>query len=139
MEAPLKPPRPALAILLLSMFNERQTVDLRLAVLYVLTSFLHKNPTMQLKILHSVQPVGGSTPEYTLGQLIGGALFSPDAMNQWSSAVALVHCLSDSAEHRKFLLTVQIVPSAALPSSTILQRCAVILKEVLTEYGFARC
>ncbi|OQV22390.1 General vesicular transport factor p115 [Hypsibius exemplaris] len=129
MEAPLKPPRPALAILLLSMFNERQTFDLRLAVLYVLSAFLHKNPAMQLKVLQSVQPAGGNTPEYTLGQLLGGALFSADSMNQWCSAVAFIHCLAESVEHKKFLLGVEIIPSVALPASTLLERCGVILRE----------
>ncbi|XP_055340033.1 general vesicular transport factor p115-like isoform X2 [Paramacrobiotus metropolitanus] len=129
MEAPLNPPRPALAILLLSMFNDKQTFTLRLAVLYVLKCFLNKNESMQLNILHSINPEGNEPAQYTLGHLLAGALFSPDSLNQWCANIAFLHCIVDNREHKEFLLRSEFAPSQTLPLTTIMVQCGNILRD----------
>lgn len=135
MEAPLNPPRSALAILLLSMFNDKQTFSLRLAVLYVLKSFLHKNEPMQLSILHSMVPDGSGQSQYTLGQLLGGAFFHQDSLNQWCSAVAFLHCIMENLAHKEYLLNVEFPFSATLPPRAVIMQCGDILREVNCLHG----
>jgi hypothetical protein len=55
-EAPSTPPRKALILLLMSMVNEKQPFSLRCAVLYCFQSYLHKNPTGQKEVMHTLLP-----------------------------------------------------------------------------------
>lgn len=54
--APSSPPRSALVVLLTSMVNEKQPVQLRTAVLYCLQCYLYKNEAGQLQVVHALLP-----------------------------------------------------------------------------------
>lgn len=56
LNAPLDPPRSLLVVLLISMINEKQPFELRLAILYCFQSFLFRNPIGQAQIVETLLP-----------------------------------------------------------------------------------
>ena len=109
--APSQPPRPALILLLLSMVNEKQPFELRCAILYCLQCYMHKNPTRQCEVMHTLLPNSNSVnsideDEVTAGQLLCGGLFANDSLSAWLSAVALTHGMIEQDELKAELLKV---------------------------------
>lgn len=120
--APSSPPRPAIVVLLMSMVNEKQPFGLRCAVLYCFECFLFKNEIGQSQVVQTLLPSGGGSSALTTGQLLCGGLFSHDALSNWSSAVALLHCLVDNPAQKEQLLRVLLAPSASAQPVTLLHQ-----------------
>ena len=56
LSAPTEPPKPVVVVLLLSMVNEKQSVDLRAAVLYSFQCFLWRNELGQAQVIETLLP-----------------------------------------------------------------------------------
>lgn len=126
--APSSPPQPAIVVLLMSMVNEKQNLDLRCAVLYCFQSFLYHNKAGQEKLVQTLLPSTSSVPTLTIGQLLCGGLFSPDALANWFSLVALKHGLIDNKPQKEQLLRVMLATADSQPVS-LLQQCTTLLQQ----------
>ena len=83
-----------MVVLLMSMVNSKQPLSLRLAVLYCTACWLHKNPIAQSELVDTLLPSDAPTQGgVTAGQLLCGALFSPDPTTSWLAATALSHSI----------------------------------------------
>lgn len=125
--APMSPPQPAIVVLLMSMVNEKQNLDLRCAVLYCFQSFLYHNKDGQTKLVNTLLPSTSSVSTLTVGRLLCGGLFSTDALANWFSLVALTHGLIDNKAQKEQLLRVMLA-TADQPVS-LLQQCTVLLQQ----------
>lgn len=126
--APSSPPQPAIVVLLMSMVNEKQNLDLRCAVLYCFQSFLYHNKVGQTKLVQTLLPSTSSVPQLTIGQLLCGGLFSTDALANWFSLVSLKHGLIDNKPQKEQLLRVMLATSDSQPVS-LLQQCTTLLQQ----------
>lgn len=126
--APSSPPQPAIVVLLMSMVNEKQNLDLRCAVLYCFQSFLYHNRVGQEKLVQTLLPSTSSVPTLTIGQLLCGGLFSTDALANWFSLVALNHGLIDNKPQKEQLLRVMLATADSQPVS-LLQQCTTLLQQ----------
>lgn len=126
--APCTPPQPAIVVLLMSMVNEKQNLDMRCAVLYCFQSFLYHNKVGQTKLVQTLLPSTSSVPTLTVGQLLCGGLFSADALANWFSLVALKHGLIDNKAQKEQLLRVMLASSDSQPVS-LLQQCTTLLQQ----------
>lgn len=126
--APSNPPQPAIVVLLMSMVNEKQNLELRCAVLYCFQSFLYHNKTGQTKLVQTLLPSTLSVPTLTVGQLLCGGLFSTDALANWFSLVSLMHGLIDNISQKEQLLRVLLAASGSQPIS-LLQQISTLLQQ----------
>ena len=128
--APSNPPRPALVVLLMSMVNEKQPLNLRCAVLYCFQCFLYKNEIGQEQVIQTLLP--SSTDQnntITTGHLLCGGLFSYDSLSNWFSAVALSHTLIENPAQRERLLKVMLATNIGVPPVTLLHQCATFVQQ----------
>lgn len=127
--APTEPPKPAIVVLLMSMVNEKQSIDLRTAVLYCFESFLWRNELGQAQVIESLLPNSPVTDSSSLssGQILCGGLFSSDALTNWLVSVALLHVLIDNKTQREQLLRVQLATDpSAQPIALLTQVCCML-------------
>lgn len=124
--APSYPPQPAIVVLLMSMVNEKQPLTLRCSVLYCFQSFLYQNEIGQTKLVKTLLPSTAHVSSLTVGQLLCGGLFSPDALSNWFSLVSLMH--SANAQNKEQLLRVMLATSGNQPVS-LLQQCTTLLQQ----------
>lgn len=130
--APSNPPRPVIVVLLMSMVNEKQSLALRCAVLYCFECFLYRNETGQASLVQTLLPSGGApVSALTTGQLLCGGLFSPDALANWFSAVALQHGLIENPAQKEQLLRVLLATSSAPGAApvSLLAQCTALLQQ----------
>lgn len=71
-----------------------------------------------------------SVASLTTGQLLCGGLFSPDALSNWFSAVALSHSLVDNPAQKEQLLRVLLATTAGQAPVSLLQQCTLLLQQV---------
>lgn len=133
LSAPTEPPKPVVVVLLLSMVNEKQSVDLRAAVLYSLECFLWRNELGQAKVIESLLPNSPATDSSIVssGQLLCGGLFSSDPLTNWFVSVGLLHVLVDNKTQREQLLRVQLATDpSAQPISLLTQVCSMLHQSI---------
>ena len=132
LEAPLNPPRPAMVVLLMSMVNSKQPLSLRLGVLYCTACWLHKNPAAQEELIDTLLPSEGGAPSggVTAGQLLCGALFSPDATTSWLAACALSHAILNQRDNQDKLVRVQLAAAPNQPPISLSSQLDVMLSQV---------
>ena len=129
LQAPTDPPKAVVVVLLTSMVNEKQSVDLRVAILYSFQSFLWKNELRQAQVIESLLP---NSPEPdasvpTPGQLLCAGLFSSDPLTNWFASVGLLHVLMDNKTQREQLLRVQLArDTSAQPIALLTQVCCML-------------
>lgn len=137
--APSKPPSPAIVVLLMSMINDKQPFSLRCAVLYCFQCYLYKNEQGQNDIVTTLLPSSASAASnISAGQLLCAGLFSPDPLSNWCAAVALSHCLKGNPTQKEQLLRVQLATSVGNPPVSLLQQCTNMLSqggEIQTRVG----
>lgn len=127
--APSDPPQSAITVLLLSMVNERQTLDVRMAVLYCFQCYLTLNRQAQRKIVMSLLPKSCEAATISDGQLLCGGLFSNDGPSTWFSAIALLHCIHDNLELKEELLRVHLTSGQNCSPVALLQQCFTSLQQ----------
>ena len=132
LEAPLNPPRPAMVVLLMSMVNSKQPLSLRLGVLYCTACWLHKNPAAQEELIDTLLPSEGGAPSggVTAGQLLCGALFSPDPTTSWLAACALSHAILNQRDNQDKLVRVQLAAAPNQPPISLSSQLDVMLSQV---------
>ncbi|KAI1292285.1 General vesicular transport factor [Halotydeus destructor] len=121
--APTDPPRPIIVVLLMSMVNEKQSVDLRCAILYCFQCFLYKNELGQAQIVETLLPSTTNETVVSAGQLLCGGLFSSDSLTNWLVCTALSHALVDNKTQKEQLLRVQLTMDSSKPPVSLLQQC----------------
>ena len=121
--APSVPPRPAIILLLMSMVNDKQPFSLRCAVLYCFQSYLFNNPLGQGTIVSSLLPSTDQQTDITVGQLLCGGLFSPDAVSNWLCSAALSHVFLDNDKMKQELLRVQLSTTGGAEPVPLLSQC----------------
>ena len=129
LSAPTTPPKPVLVVLLMSMVNEKQSFDLRMAVLYAFECFLYKNELGQAQIIETLLPNSPTVDPniVTSGQLLCGGLFNNDSLTNWLVCVALSHTLIDNKTQKEQLLRVQLATDPnAMPVSLMTQVCSML-------------
>lgn len=127
--APSNPPRPAIVVLLMSMVNEKQPLNLRCAVLYCFESYLYRNEQGQNALVQTLLPSSTQVSTLTVGQLLCGGLFSTDALANWFAAVALMHGLLENPVQKEQLLRVLLATSVGSPPVSLLQQCCNLLQQ----------
>ena len=127
--APSNPPRPAIVVLLLSMVNEKQPLELRCSVLYCFQCYLFKNEVGQAQLVQTLLPSSAEVGTGTSGHLLVSGLLSGHMLSTWLSAVALSHALVENPAQKEQLLRVALATApGALPVS-LLQQCVAILQQ----------
>lgn len=126
--APCNPPQSALVILLMSMINDKQPLELRCAVLYCLQCFLYQNENGQRKVVDTLIPNDASVSSVTIGQLLCGGILSNETLANWLSSVALMHVLIENLSPREQLLRVLLAKTDNNPPITLLQKCIQLLQ-----------
>ncbi|XP_034952412.1 general vesicular transport factor p115 [Chelonus insularis] len=127
--APSTPPKPAIVVLLMCMVNEKQSLQLKCAVLYCFQCFLYKNEVGQMQLVQTLLPQSNETLSLTMGQLLCGGLFSPDPLSNWFSAVALSYALIDNPTQQEQLLRVLLATKIGKPPVTLMQQCVMLLQQ----------
>lgn len=127
---PTTPPRPAIAILLLCMVNDKQPFYLRCAVLYCFQCFLYRNELGQAQIVQTLLPSTADVPATeTVGHLLCSGLFSMDTLSKWFAAVALSHALVDNSTQKEQLLRVQLATRMESPAISLMNQCSLMLQQ----------
>lgn len=127
--APSKPPRPAIVVLLLSMVNEKQPLELRCSVLYSFQCYLYKNEVGQAQLVQTLLPSSAEVGTGTTGHLLVAGLLSGNVMSTWLSAVALSHALVENPAQKEQLLRVALATTPGAQPVTLLQQCCTILQQ----------
>lgn len=127
--APTVPEKPVLVVLLMSMVNEKQTFDLRTAVLYCFECFLWKNDLGQAKVIETLLPNAPNVDAsaVTSGPLLCSGLFSSDTITNWLTSVALMHTLVENKTQKEQLLRVQLATEpSSQPVALMSQICSML-------------
>lgn len=127
--APSKPPRPAIVVLLLSMVNEKQPLDLRCSVLYSFQCFLYKNEVGQAQLVQTLLPSSAEVGTGTTGHLLVAGLLSGHMLSTWFSAVALSHALVENPAQKEQLLRVALATAPGAQPVSLLQQCCTLLQQ----------
>ncbi|KAK3922841.1 General vesicular transport factor p115 [Frankliniella fusca] len=127
--APSKPPRPAIVVLLLSMVNEKQPLELRCSVLYSFQCYLYKNEVGQAQLVQTLLPSSAEVGTGTTGELLVAGLLSGHMLSTWLSAVALSHALVENPAQKEQLLRVALATGPGAQPVTLLQQCSSILQQ----------
>ncbi|KAF8569716.1 hypothetical protein P879_05866, partial [Paragonimus westermani] len=122
--APSEPPQPIIAILLVSMVNERQVLAVRAAALYCFQCYLASNHQTQSAIVTTLLPKSADESQsVSVGQLLCGGLFSSDILSTWFSSIALSHCITENISLQEELLRVHLASGPDGTSVSLLQQC----------------
>lgn len=127
--APCKPPRPALVVLLLSMVNEKQPLELRCSVLYCFQCYLYKNEVGQAQLVQTLLPSSSEVGTGTTGHLLVSGLLSGHTLSTWLSAVALSHALVENPAQKEQLLRVALATALGANPVSLLHQCCTILQQ----------
>lgn len=128
--APSTPARPVVVVLLMSMINEKQLLNLRCSVLYAFQCFLFKNADIQGEVVQTLLPSTDSDVSVlSIGQLLCTGLFADDTMANWMSAVALMHTLVDNSTQREKLLRALLSKPGANKPVSLLEQCTTLLQQ----------
>ncbi|KAF5398662.1 General vesicular transport factor, partial [Paragonimus heterotremus] len=124
--APSEPPQPVIAILLVSMVNERQVLAVRAAALYCFQCYVASNRQTQSAIVATLLPKSADESQpISVGQLLCGGLFSNDVLSTWFSSIALSHCITENISLQEELLRVHLASGPDGTSVSLLQQCFV--------------
>ncbi|XP_004520199.1 general vesicular transport factor p115 [Ceratitis capitata] len=128
--APSYPPRPVIVVLLMSMINEKQMLELRCAVLYCFQCYLFRNEESHKAVVETLLPSSEAEgSSHSIGQLLCAGLFSTDSLANWFSAVSLMHGLVDSVPQKEELLRVLLATSGRSRPVTLLEQCTNLLQQ----------
>ena len=130
----MRPARSLLVVLLQTLTNDKQPLNLRLAILYCVQCLLFKNKQAQMSIIKGLNSdsLGESAiPDSILamstsaGQLIVSGLMALDSASPWLSSGVLISALGqgqESEDLRSELLKAQLSLSLAAQSVPLLQQ-----------------